>query len=404
MQYYTKQQLQGAGKYNGPCRVGNWSEDVEASESQLKDYLYKKQTGDLKLDRLRFRTERALSEVTLTTIADDGFVHFGDMIQVISTKSGFALSMDSEDADPRPGENACAVTASVNTSPVARNTFLLVKYIPARPDVYTPEYEGETLHYGQKVMLVVNPQVNSHPVDVRGGPEPWYLRSVHTSTTHHSKFTHQQEVSVCPKYSYDNVWVVVHPELSKEKQIEGAAVPTNEPVILEHCGTKQHLQCGDNSYWNDFGEEKEVTAFSAVRNHKQQALEGCSNGVPPKLVEKNKEESNYWIFRSGSIVRRLPHAEPQKFDPKAILKKLLYQLGKLGANGFASMKKCFAEFDADGSGNLDIVEFKKCLRFCLINVSDEEAEVLLAYFDEDASGSINVDELIKGLNDVDNSA
>ena len=27
MQYYTKQQLQGAGKYSSPCRNGNWNED-----------------------------------------------------------------------------------------------------------------------------------------------------------------------------------------------------------------------------------------------------------------------------------------------------------------------------------------------------------------------------------------
>ena len=32
MQYYTKQQLQGASRYYGKCRIGNWNEDVELEE------------------------------------------------------------------------------------------------------------------------------------------------------------------------------------------------------------------------------------------------------------------------------------------------------------------------------------------------------------------------------------
>jgi hypothetical protein len=35
-QYYTKQQLQGAGKYSGKCKIGNWNEDAELEEIVLK--------------------------------------------------------------------------------------------------------------------------------------------------------------------------------------------------------------------------------------------------------------------------------------------------------------------------------------------------------------------------------
>jgi len=49
--YYTRQQLQGAGRYTGKCRVGNWNEDQELAESTFKDYLKKRSQGNLKLDK-----------------------------------------------------------------------------------------------------------------------------------------------------------------------------------------------------------------------------------------------------------------------------------------------------------------------------------------------------------------
>ena len=49
MQYYTKQQLQGAGAYGPRCRIGNWDEDLMAEETQFKDFLKAKERGELKV-------------------------------------------------------------------------------------------------------------------------------------------------------------------------------------------------------------------------------------------------------------------------------------------------------------------------------------------------------------------
>ena len=51
MQYYTKQQLQGAGGYSPGVRVGNWNEEVNTQETKLKELLLKQQEGSLKLTR-----------------------------------------------------------------------------------------------------------------------------------------------------------------------------------------------------------------------------------------------------------------------------------------------------------------------------------------------------------------
>ena len=55
MQYYTKQQLQGAGAYGPRCRIGNWDEDLMAEETQFKDFLKAKDRGELKVRGRRGR-------------------------------------------------------------------------------------------------------------------------------------------------------------------------------------------------------------------------------------------------------------------------------------------------------------------------------------------------------------
>lgn len=51
MQTYTKQQRQGGGRYGARTLVGNWIEDVELQGSSIKDFLAKRETGRLKVDK-----------------------------------------------------------------------------------------------------------------------------------------------------------------------------------------------------------------------------------------------------------------------------------------------------------------------------------------------------------------
>lgn len=82
MQYYTKQQLQGAGAYGPRCRIGNWDEDLMAEETQFKDFLRAKEMGELKIDKFNRRTSAALQKVELVQAESDEYVHFGDVLQV----------------------------------------------------------------------------------------------------------------------------------------------------------------------------------------------------------------------------------------------------------------------------------------------------------------------------------
>ena len=48
---YTKQQLQGAGRYSPNVRIGNWSEELSLEETKLKNFLLQQQQGSLKMNR-----------------------------------------------------------------------------------------------------------------------------------------------------------------------------------------------------------------------------------------------------------------------------------------------------------------------------------------------------------------
>uniref|UniRef100_A0A7S0MXH9 EF-hand domain-containing protein n=1 Tax=Pyramimonas obovata TaxID=1411642 RepID=A0A7S0MXH9_9CHLO len=400
MQYYTKQQLQGAGKYTSPCRNGNWNEDDVNDEHLLKDYLQKKTKGELKLNTLRFRMERALGPVTPSVIADDGLVHFGDMFQVANMMHDVFLSADTEDPDPRPMEHSCNISASKDHSPSMRNTFLMVKYTPP-PKVYDAyKNSDEVLHYGQQFYMIANPGLFGEKVDDAGGTQPWYLRSVQLSSTHFSKLAAHQEVSLTHVKGYDCVWQVTDPDPSLRYKLEGQPVKAGVPVMLEHSNTKQHLNVEDLQYWNEFGYEYEVSAHSTARYHRVQVLKKMIGGTPNDLLKKSQEESNNWCFKSCSNVCRL---EPSKGIPdmKPLLVKLNRQLAKLGVNGYASLRKCFTGFDVNSNGQLDFDEFMQAMAFCGLAMSKQEGADMLKTFDSNNSGTIDFDEFMNTLKKVD---
>ena len=46
-------------RYGSNCRIGNWSEDIELEEIKLKDYLKKKENGNLVVLEKQAKLERS---------------------------------------------------------------------------------------------------------------------------------------------------------------------------------------------------------------------------------------------------------------------------------------------------------------------------------------------------------
>lgn len=73
------------------------------------------------------------------------------------------------------------------------------------------------------------------------------------------------------------------------------------------------------------------------------------------------------------------------------------QLIARGARGIIGLQRKFRIMDDDGSGALNLAEFKKGIKECGLNVSDYDLIQLFNYFDKDKNGSISFDEFIAAI-------
>lgn len=285
MQYYTKQQLQGAGRYSPKCRVGNWNEDVEMQEVDLKDYIARKKAATLAMDKFGARMAAALTEVTKETAAGEP-LKFGTAVQLSSMSSGHVLSIDTNARDPRPGMNACAVSASSYVKPCVRNTWVLKGHegppIPNKEDSLQ-NFDGDTVRYGQKVVMV--------------GAEGHALRSRPASTLHAAKQRGSQEVQATDAGSgnYDCVWQVLTPNPSKRLVSAGVEVLIGAPILFVHCATGAPLCCG-GPMQNEFGEEAEVSAGAVTSRRAVHAMRNLVNDAPADQMESLSQGPNLWAF------------------------------------------------------------------------------------------------------------
>ena len=51
MQYYTKQQIQGATRFHPRVLIGNWNEDRQVQECVLQDFVERKEAGNLHIHK-----------------------------------------------------------------------------------------------------------------------------------------------------------------------------------------------------------------------------------------------------------------------------------------------------------------------------------------------------------------
>ncbi|GIL84233.1 hypothetical protein Vretimale_15863 [Volvox reticuliferus] len=317
-------------RFNPVCLIGNWAEDRELQRTILKDLLSRNGTGTLKLDAFRQRMASALAEVELTRVADDPYLHFGDVVQLVHVDTGCVLAGDPADADTRPGEQACAATAAPDVrAPCCRNSLIILPYVPPKTaTALEPLYSDNTVHYGQKVRLALHPGAWGDAADAGGGPRPMCLFSKPVSTTHASRYTRQQLVGFTARVdSFDCAWTVVTPDPNLRAASEGVEVAIGAPVLLVHCATQKPLCLEAARYPNDYGIELEVSARSATVNGLKLALEQLAQGVQKGFLPKGAQTDNFWTFVGGAKVEELPPARSSADEAAAFMDGLVTELG-----------------------------------------------------------------------------
>lgn len=184
----------------------------------------------------------ALQEVELTKVADDPYVHFGDVVQLVHLESGSVLACDVNDIDRRTGEEACAATAAPEVrAPCARNSLIILKYQPPRDNALEADYGDDIVRYGSKVRLAAHPLATGDIVNSQGGERPLCLFSKPVSTTHFAKYSRNQLVGFTHKENFDSVWQVVTPDPAQRTVSEGVEIFAGAPIMLMHCGTQKPL-------------------------------------------------------------------------------------------------------------------------------------------------------------------
>jgi len=80
-----------------------------------------------------------------------------------------------------------------------------------------------------------------------------------------------------------------------------------------------------------------------------------------------------------------------------LLNKLKTKLASRGARGLIGMGKQFRIMDDNNSRSLDMQEFTKAMKECMLGFSDQDIKTLYSAFDRNGDGSIDYDEFIRVL-------
>jgi len=267
--------------YNSRVRVANWNEEIQLEEDTIKDFLEKRERGELLIQKSADFAAIVLKENTLS-IVNDGALHIGDSFQLVNPatadRTKYFANIDPRDESclsvnisaskllqEKRIAGTCPVSSSINhTSPFARNTFV-IESVDGSP-------LQSQLHFNQPFFIRTTES---------GGN--LYLCSDTLSMQRQAKKSRHQEVLLVPERSFLCQWHIVFLNPLMRMEMEGRPVPVNQKVILVHSKTGQAL-CIEEAFKikTMLGFEYEVTATTCLDSHKAE------------------KECNHWVFRSGN--------------------------------------------------------------------------------------------------------
>ncbi|NXC09037.1 CF161 protein, partial [Orthonyx spaldingii] len=271
--------------YSLGVRIGNWLEDEYAQQDLLRDFIRKREQGQLLMQRLARLQENVFKKVELSVSAD-GFVHFGDTVLVKNPDNKSLEETDPEQWDPEirgdvtlavdmeevslysdePLQISRGLSAVKSVNPVGRNAFHIVSVDGSAV--------GEPLRYGQNFLLGTKGGVSD---------KMFYLASDHKTFKDFAKKSRLQKVFLTEELSYLTFWQAKPLDPQLRLEYEGFPVPADTKIIITHCYTNRNLAVPRTfCVWSYFGREFEVI---------------CHNYLDSHRVEEDK---NYWEIITGN--------------------------------------------------------------------------------------------------------
>uniref|UniRef100_A0A1A8LCI5 Uncharacterized protein n=1 Tax=Nothobranchius pienaari TaxID=704102 RepID=A0A1A8LCI5_9TELE len=192
---------------------GNWFEDRVLDEDSRKDYLEKKERGELLSQQIDFLKWNILQPVNLL-VTKDGEVHFGDVVMLMNMG----------------GEHRSRSILSINA-----NLESLIK----------------------------------NPSPAIKSPCGLYLTSDLKNFQKFAEKSGLQAVYLDDSHSPLSWWRIVHFDPEERLEYKDQPVPADEKVLFFHCWTNKALAVmEDQVIWTVYGNEYEVTAHTFLDSHK----------------------------------------------------------------------------------------------------------------------------------------
>ncbi|XP_049430244.1 cilia- and flagella-associated protein 161 isoform X1 [Epinephelus fuscoguttatus] len=217
--------------YRTNVRIGNWNEDLYLEEDKKKEYLEKKERGELSAQKVDFLKQNILRPVDLT-VTNDGQLHFGDVVMLVNMGgekrqcSALSINADINSLTKTPSlaiQAPCGVSAGRGIQACTRTAFIITSVDGSQ--------EGSTLHYEQSFALKTT----------SGFAGGLFLTSDLQSFQKCAKKSRLQEVNLDHGGSFLSWWKIVHFDPQERLEYEGQPIPANVSVLIIHCKTNQAL-------------------------------------------------------------------------------------------------------------------------------------------------------------------
>uniref|UniRef100_A0A8C0ERQ3 Cilia and flagella associated protein 161 n=1 Tax=Bubo bubo TaxID=30461 RepID=A0A8C0ERQ3_BUBBB len=266
--------------YRPGVLIGNWNEDAYLEEDRFRDFMRKRERGELLTQKINKLQDNLLKKIQLS-VSKDGFVHFGDTVMLLNPPNkssvenypgacgSLTLAIDLDEISIYSAESLqvpCGVSAVKSVDPMGRNTFCILSV--------DGDAVGQPIRFGQNFGLGTTGGLSDQML---------YLASDHKSFMRSAKKSYLQQVFLTDERSYLTCWKATFLDPQLRLEYEGFPVPANSKIIITHCHTNRSLAVPRN-FWTRsyFGKEYEVICHTYLDSHKAE------------------EEKNYWEIVTGN--------------------------------------------------------------------------------------------------------
>eukprot|EP00941_MAST-03F_sp_MAST-3F-sp1_P004212 g4212.t1 len=374
---YTPQQLAGGGKYSRGVRVGNWAEDIDYADEKIKDYMARRDRGELASSKEAARDGLLLQKVP-HSYSQSGTLRYGDTIVLQSKATGGEVTGNHfREVKWGSGDSYVGVQARKRGPwPTASGTLVITRDEDSVAEGKAAD--SDTVCYGDYFYLCSNPSLR---VDVRTNMlrPPLFLKSTKKSLS--SGLGGMQSTCMSVDCTAECRWKVTPVDRQREVMFEGKPVPAGEPVVLVHKASHEVLGTSESL--------QEGAGTALVCNTFKASGSRSSNAVSAE---------NQWLFvMADNAEAAKDERNFLEMTPEIVLAKVRQIINERGQYAIRGLGRSFRIMDDGGDGMLDREDFKYGLADYGVHLSNSEFDMIMDLFDANKDGFISFDEFLVTL-------